>query len=478
MPAQAHATSLAALLHDISAILTTSPLDPDPDPDSDSDLAHDAATVCPPSTLNLLSSRPAALVDLAHAQIHSYPFSQVPRCWRRLFTDASIAEAVRIIKIHTCGGELKQKAEPGRGVTATTADDKEEPGSANDWVQDVVRRLDMAIIMTGAPQRRDTIETLLAALQAVVDSDSSADTRPRKRRRMQSEDDFLQTEGDRRPQITRPIQKTSSMSLLQFENHLPLAQPLVIRNALNHWPALNERPWRSPAYLLHQTFGGRRLVPVELGRSYTDEGWGQAIITFKDFMYRYLLGSAIPSKGDEGEGEPESDRIGYLAQHDLLAQIPSLRHDISIPDFCFTDPPPPAEGTPLAQKVEQPEQLDEPLLNAWFGPAGTVSPLHTDPYHNILCQVVGRKYVRLYSPFESERLYPRGTEDSGVDMSNTSHVDVESDPVRRDEEYPLFKSAEFVETILEEGECLYIPIGWWHYVRSLSISFSVSFWWN
>jgi lysine-specific demethylase 8 len=131
--------------------------------------------------------------------------------------------------------------------------------------------------------------------------------------------------------------------------------------------------------------------------------------------------------------------------------------------------------------------LDDPLLNAWFGPAGTISPLHTDPYHNILAQVVGRKYVRLYAPPESEKLYARGVEDGGVDMSNTSAIDVgvlagwdgtEDDQKAAHIQCPLFKEAEFVDCILEEGECLYIPVGWWHYVRSVSVSFSVSFWFN
>ena len=218
---------------------------------------------------------------------------------------------------------------------------------------------------------------------------------------------------------------------------------------------------------MEKTFGGRRLIPVEIGRSYTDEGWGQSIITFKDFMQRYLLSE-----------ERQLEKVGYLAQHDLFSQIPSLRNDISIPDYCYTSPPPPPVGTPLEKKSIP--QLDEPLLNAWFGPPRTISPLHTDPYHNILCQVVGKKYLRLYNPWESEKLYPRGVEEGGIDMCNTSQVDVEAvdQESGADNAFPLFRTAPYVETILSEGECLYIPAGWWHYVRSLTVSFSVSFWWN
>ena len=356
--------------------------------------------------------------------------------------------------------------------------DKDDVGEEEEWIQEAVRLLDMALIMAGAPERGEVVARLLGALQVFVEGEGLSREKKKKRRKVEEEEEeerfeVLDGDGDvlllLPGGVRKPVElRSAALSMGAFETWMENGRPLVVQGALAHWPAMRERPWNSPAYLLEKTFGGRRLVPVEIGRSYTDAGWGQEIITFREFMERYLLHDPIDGK---------RNGIGYLAQHDLFSQIPSLRNDISIPDYCYTDPPPPAPGTPLAEK-EAPAKMDEPLLNAWFGPAGTVSPLHTDPYHNILCQVVGKKYVRLYSPSESGKLYPKGVEGCGVDMSNTSEVDIEAGEGTLDEKFPLFREAEYVETILKEGECLYIPVGWWHYVRSLSVSFSVSFWWN
>lgn len=83
---------------------------------------------------------------------------------------------------------------------------------------------------------------------------------------------------------------------------------------------------------------------------------------------------------------------------------------------------------------------------------------------------------------------PRSPE-HGVNMSNTSGLDVgvlegwderpegvSGEDVRRMKEE--LGGVEYWECVLEPGDTLVIPIGWWHYVRSLSVSFSVSFWWN
>ena len=360
---------------------------------------------------------PESALQVADEKLHVFPYKDVDICWRRLYTDSGISKAIQLI----------------------LANDK-----PSDWLDKVIKQLDMILIMTGAPLRQEMVESIFNQLQIGTG---------------EQELDWSNSFSEvslRIPQLTFPI-PASPMTFTQFQRHLQAPKPHVIKDAIQDWPALTNHPWKCPNYLKNKTFNGRRLVPVELGRSYIDDDWNQTIIPFSEFLDRYV------SRSDIG--------LAYLAQHDLFAQIPSLRNDIYIPDLCYSSPPV-TNGKPVVQ-------LEEPLLNAWFGPAGTISPLHTDPYHNILCQVVGKKYVRLYSPDQTSSLYPRDIED-GIDMSNTSRIPLEliEMSMGADDDFPLFDEAQYIETILYEGDSLYIPAGWWHYVRSLSISFSVSFWWN
>jgi lysine-specific demethylase 8 len=55
-----------------------------------------------------------------------------------------------------------------------------------------------------------------------------------------------------------------------------------------------------------------------------------------------------------------------------------------VPPFCSVLAP---EDTAAPTWCEV--RNEAPLVSAWLGPAGTVSPLHNDPYHNILVQVRG-----------------------------------------------------------------------------------------
>ncbi|OTB03344.1 hypothetical protein M426DRAFT_179769 [Hypoxylon sp. CI-4A] len=447
------------------------------------------------------------IISISYSKFYAFLFIDLPLCWRQLYTDASILKfCFQLIWSQYLYDNPTEDVET-----------HEKHGSeASSELSELVRILDLALILAGAggeKRGRRWINKVLRLLHAawmetLSFTDASNHERATKRKKLSQVlhgaspsngveiEDTFSTAEPFTPPVKYPIKRVDALSIEAFQAYMDKSgnlklgpEPLIIRGAIDHWPALTTNPWKKPTYLLSQTFDGHRLVPIEIGRSYVDEGWGQKIVSFGEFLRDYIDPSLvrirsnindriIPSSSGKGS-------IAYLAQHPLFTQLPGLRNDILIPDYCYTTPP----LHPTDSSINQ-HELDEPLINAWFGPPGTITPLHNDPYHNILAQIVGRKYLRLYSPLETKRMQARGKE-NGVEMGNTSLMDVGVvegwDTIPEDNDYESqldeediasFKAIPFLDCILEPGDALYIPIGWWHYVRGLSVSFSVSFWWN
>ncbi|KAF8919288.1 hypothetical protein CPB85DRAFT_1212926 [Mucidula mucida] len=320
--------------------------------------------------------------------------------------------------------------------------------------------LDRALIITGGASRFDAIHFLIGKIQSDYASSFKG---------IQS---HLPPESDS-VFIRKPLSAHHRLPSLPEPPSLSLfrtkfcGEPFVLRGYAKDWPALNEHPWRSLDYLRSVT-GPGRVVPVEVGSDYRTADWSQKLMGWDEFLV------SLNSLSSEGPL--------YLAQHNMFIQFPQLREDLVVPDYVYTAPSAP----PNYPTYVPPGNAEQLVLNTWFGPKGTVSPAHTDPYYNIYVQVVGSKSVWLAPPESSEYMYSyrsplqptnEVSEHKEPSMSNTSRVDVFSTTV--DTQYLDFwenvvHSASFAT--LEPGDVLFFPPGWWHAMRANDTSFSVSMW--
>ena len=122
------------------------------------------------------------------------------------------------------------------------------------------------------------------------------------------------------------------------------------------------------------------------------------------------------------------------------------------------------ERLPLAALLAEihfpPGWLDEARLRSdgaslWLGGAGTRTPLHHDHANLLACQLHGRKRWRLIAPTERALLAQVDRPFTTLDAGALGDVVVK-------------------EIIVEAGEALFVPAGWWHQVESLAPSMTIS----
>jgi hypothetical protein len=109
----------------------------------------------------------------------------------------------------------------------------------------------------------------------------------------------------------------------------------------------------------------------------------------------------------------------------------------------------------------------------WLGGEGATTPAHFDVADNLLGQVRGSKEVLLWSPDDYPHLYVNPTNARHERNSNLGSLqDVDY------ERFPRFAKARALSCTLEAGAMLYIPLGWFHYVRTTEFTVSVNHFWH
>jgi lysine-specific demethylase 8 len=472
------------------------------------------------------------LVDLAWEKLHTGDWKDVDEAWRDLYVMAAMAAAdarggfaparaaetlAALDRASLLGGptfrdELERaiaSAQEALAELQTAPSGAKRPRKkkraralGDDAHDDVVAALPPGSL--GEPSRASSSDDTREreSLHATVDDARSCCSRDANA----EEEEISEKQPEPRVVVSRASERLRRLAALRspiatfaapptLERFLTSARapgaPAVLKGLARAWPALAK--WRDPAY--RRAVAGARTVPVETGEHYLHETHARELLTLDAFLDEYLsvgysetegddffdaratTGGDAPAKRRNAAADDADDRVrrrkkkkrkmGYLAQHALLDQIPALRRDVLVPDYCAL--------TLERDDARAENEREGVAIRAWLGPRGTVSPTHRDPTHNLLVQAVGSKYVRLYAPSQERAMYLF----SDPKRSNAARADPRDALAEKQARaFPAFSGAPFSDAVLEPGDALYVPPGWFHYVQSVTSSFSVSFWWR
>lgn len=215
-----------------------------------------------------------------------------------------------------------------------------------------------------------------------------------------------------------------------YNNYVKKQKPLVIEQLTHDWPAYEK--WKLN-YI--KDIAGDKTVPLYDDRPVSHkDGFNEAHATMKMADYIDLL-----------QSKPTNYRI-FL--YNLMKEVPSLKYDFKWPDI----------GLNLVKQL--------PML--FFGGENSKVFIHYDiDYSNILhFHFHGKKRCILFAPSQTPYLYK-------VPHALISREDIDFDNPDL-EKWPALKHAKGLVANLEHGEMLYMPEGYWHYMKYVTPGFSMS----
>ncbi|HZW78193.1 MAG TPA: cupin-like domain-containing protein [Flavobacteriaceae bacterium] len=227
------------------------------------------------------------------------------------------------------------------------------------------------------------------------------------------------------------IERVKNITKEDFlKNYFKPQKPVVIENFIDHWPAYSK--WNLD-YI--SEMAGDKVVPLYDDRpvsSKTQFNQPHAEMKMRDYI-------------DLLKSKPTRYRIFLW---NILKEVPALQKDFTYPDF----------GLKLLKGL--------PML--FFGGENSYTFMHYDiDLANIFhFHFNGRKEVILFDQKQNDYLYK-------VPHSLLTREDIDfSNPDL--EKWPALAEAKGYKTHLEHGHVLYMPEGYWHYMRYITPGFSMS----
>jgi histone arginine demethylase JMJD6 len=229
--------------------------------------------------------------------------------------------------------------------------------------------------------------------------------------------------------------------------------PVIVTDGVRSWPASSK--WSFEYF--GDVYGSDIVIPA-IGRGLGRLTKLGAFIEWLDSPARELEGFCVDMSTSLPVPHPPShEKTPYLQAWRAFRRHPELGLDILPPAYFVED-------WVLRMRSELIEAIEHAsgreFWSIYVGPGDTLSKLHIDFWHTHAClsQFAGRKAAVLFSPNDSEFLYH-----GQVDPEKPDFVC-----------FPLLQHATAYECILEPGETLFVPADWWHCVRALDKSITLS----
>lgn len=229
-----------------------------------------------------------------------------------------------------------------------------------------------------------------------------------------------------------PLNETKNFEPNAFKkNYINKKRPVILKGLAKQWKA--KKDWDFDFFL---NLESNEEVLLEVGNIIQND----ANFLKKDF--KSYINELKKSELEELAEKP------YLSMFNIFDTFPHLKKDVDFSIFS--------------------QYTKKNYPSAWIGPSGTISGLHWDTSSNLLVQLKGKKLLLLASPKYKKEMYINRKFDDGA---VSSKVDINNFDEAK---FPKFKNVDFFSFILEPGDAIYIPKGWWHYVKSLESSISVN----
>lgn len=230
----------------------------------------------------------------------------------------------------------------------------------------------------------------------------------------------------------KPIDIVDDISQEDFRNkYLIPRQPVVIKNMAKNWPAYKK--------------------------------WTMDYI-------KEVVGDVVVPLYDSAKADPAAPINTPTTEMKFGDYIDLIQREPTDLRIFFFDP---IKFAPrLLDEYDAPKELMGGFLDKYpsmfFGGKGSVTFLHydIDLAHIFHTHFNGRKHVMLFENKWKERLYKLPYATYALEDFDIENPDFEK--------FPALDNIEGIDCYLEHGDTLFMPTGWWHWMKYLDGSFSIS----